>query len=279
MRVWIIGKRGMLARAMQRRCAIQGIDYVATSRKEVDIEDEKALAAQFETLHFTHVVNCSGYTAVDRAEEEEERAQALNVLGPKRLAILAKRYKKKLIHFSTDYVFDGSKERYGEGEKTAPLSAYGRSKEAGEKALFEHFEEACLVRTSWLFGKEGDNFVKKMVQLMQERKELSVVDDQRGRPTYVDDLAEAVLTLLDRSGIFHFANSGAISWYEWAHAIREKLKKRNVPLRCHKIVPITTEAHGAKALRPRSSILLTEQFETPHWDAGLEEVLSACFPT
>jgi len=275
MRLWIIGKRGMLSQAFQRKCQEKGIDYIATSRKEVDLENASAVRAQFETLHFTHVVNCSGYTAVDAAEDEKEQAHALNVLAVELLAKLAKKHGKKLIHFSTDYVFDGEKEAYAEDAVTAPLSVYGKSKEAGEKKLFEHHPEACLVRTSWLFGREGKDFVKKMVVLMQEKERINVVSDQKGRPTYADDLAEAVLSILDQSGIFHFANEGAISWYEWAEVIKKKLEEKNVPLRCQKIDAISAREHGAKADRPRSSVLVTEKFTAPHWDAGLEEVLAS----
>ncbi|MGE0198962.1 MAG: dTDP-4-dehydrorhamnose reductase [Simkaniaceae bacterium] len=275
MRLWIIGKRGLLSQAFQRKCQEKGIDYLATSRKEVDLQDVKSVRAQFETLLFTHVINCSGYTAVDRAEEESEAAHALNGEAVELLARLAKQHGKKMIHFSTDYVFDGKAEEYSEGAETAPLSVYGKSKERGEKKLFEQYPEACLVRTSWLFGRDGRDFVKKMVEMMQSQEDIRVVSDQKGRPTYADDLAEAVLSILDQSGIFHFANSGPVSWHEWALAIREKLRAKNVPLRCQKIHAVSTEAHGARAPRPKSSVLATEKFDTPHWEAGLEEVLSS----
>ena len=275
MRVWIIGKRGMLSQAFRRKCRVRGVDYLATSRLEVNVEDESAVRAQFETLDFTHLINCSGYTAVDRAEDEEQLAYLLNVVAVERLAKLSKKHRKKLIHFSSDYVFDGEEESYREDARPAPLSIYGKTKEAGEKKLFEHYPGACLVRTSWLFGREGNDFVKKMVTLMQERESLHVVSDQRGRPTYADDLAEAVLTIIDQSGIFHFANEGAISWFEWAEIIKKKLEERNVPLRCKEIAAISTEEFGAKAARPRSSLLVTDKFVAPHWDRGLEEVLES----
>ena len=276
MKVWIIGKWGMLASAMRRKCEENGIPYVATSRKEVDIENEAAIRAQFETLHFTHVVNCSGYTAVDQAEEEAEKAHALNAEAVAVLAKLAKENGKKVIHFSTDYVFDGEQETYSKDDTCNPLSTYGKSKEAGERNLFEHLPNALLIRTSWLFGREGDHFVKKMVALMEKEEELQVVNDQMGRPTYADDLAEAALSILDHSGIYHFANEGATTWHGFAEAIHKKLQEKK-EIQCKKIEPVSSETFGAKALRPRNSTLSTNHFSPKHWEVGLEEVLDHAF--
>lgn len=272
MKVWIIGRRGMLASAMKRKCEKEGIPHFVTSRKEVDLENEQAVRAQFDTLNFTHIINCSGYTAVDQAEEEKEKAHALNAEAVALLAKLSKEKGTKLIHFSTDYVFDGEKEGYAVDDERAPLSEYGRSKEAGESLLFEHYPEALLVRTSWLFGKEGRHFVQKMIELMEENEELSVVSDQKGRPTYADDLAEAVLTILDNSGTFHFANEGETTWHGFAEEIQKRLaEKKNI--RCKKVEPITSKEFKTKAKRPRSSILETDHFSPRHWALGLEEVL------
>ncbi|MCB1107103.1 MAG: dTDP-4-dehydrorhamnose reductase [Chlamydiia bacterium] len=273
MKLWIIGRNGMLSRALQRKCREKGIDFVATSRKEVDVEDEAALKAQFETLHFSHVINCSGYTAVDLAEEEKERAYALNAEGVALLAKLSALHKKKLIHFSTDYVFDGKEKEYHEEAETAPLSVYGKSKEEGEKLLHKHHPQALLIRTSWLFGKEGNHFVKTMIRLMQEKEEVHVVDDQWGRPTYADDLAEETLTLLDDSGIVHYANHGETTWHGFAEVIKKKLEEKKVAFKCQKIKPISTKTFDAKASRPLSAILKTKRFSPRHWEEGLEEVI------
>lgn len=273
MRIWIIGKQGMLSQAMQRKCLEKGIDFVASTREELDLENEEAVSAQFETLMFTHVINCAGYTAVDQAEDESEKAHALNAEAVALLAKLSKEKGNKLVHFSTDYVFDGEKEAYGEEDEKAPLSEYGKSKEMGERFLMEHYPQALLVRTSWLFGKEGNDFVKKMIKLMEEKESISVVNDQRGRPTYADDLAEAVLSILDESGIYHFANEGETTWHGFAESIQKKLKEKK-DLRCQKVDPISNEEFGAKAKRPASSVLRTEKFSPPHWEVGLEEVLN-----
>lgn len=272
MKIWIIGKWGMLSQAMQRKCLEKGIEFVASTREELNLENEEAVKAQFETLMFTHIINCAGYTAVDQAEEERERAHALNAEAVALLARLSKKRGNKLIHFSTDYVFDGEKEAYGEDDGKVPLSEYGKSKERGERLLMEHYPEALLVRTSWLFGKEGTDFVKKMIELMEVEESISVVNDQRGRPTYADDLAEAVLSILDESGIYHFANEGETTWHGFAQSIQKKLKEKK-DLCCQKVEPISSEAFPAKAKRPASSVLLTEKFSPPHWEIGLEEVL------
>jgi dTDP-4-dehydrorhamnose reductase len=272
MKVWIIGRRGILASAMKRKCEERHIPYFLTSRKEVDLENEDAVRAQFGTLEFTHVINCCGYTAVDQAEREKEKAYALNAKAVGLLAKLSQEKGNKLIHFSTDYVFNGEKGRYHESDLRDPLSEYGKSKEAGERLLFEHYPEALLVRTSWLFGKEGTHFVKKMIELMEEKEELGVVNDQKGRPNYADDLAEAVLTLLDQSGIFHFANEGETTWHGFAEAIHKKLAEKK-EIRCKKVEPVSSETFGTQAMRPRSSILETTHFSPRHWSLGLEEVL------
>lgn len=272
MKIWIIGRWGMLARAMKRKCQQKGIPHFVTSRKEVDIKSEETLRAQFETLEFTHIINCSGYTAVDQAEEEKEKAYALNSQAVGLLAKLSREKGNRLIHFSTDYVFDGVKERYREEDEKAPLSEYGRSKEIGERLLFEHYPEALLIRTSWLFGREGKDFVKKMMILMNEKEVLHVVSDQRGRPTYADDLAEVVLTMLDDTGIFHFANDGETTWYEFAETIHKKLSQKK-KIRCKKVEAISSDEFEAKAKRPRSSILKTDHFTPRHWVLALEEVL------
>ncbi len=273
MKIWIIGKWGMLSQAMQRKCSEKGIDYIATARKDVDLENEGAVKAQFKTLEFTHIINCSGYTAVDQAEVEKKEAHALNAKAVGLLAKLSKKRGNKLIHFSTDYIFDGEKEGYDEGDKSSPLSEYGKSKEEGEKLLLEHYPEACLIRTSWLFGKEGNHFVKTMMKLMHEKETLRVVNDQRGRPTYADDLAEATLSLLDKSGTFHFANEGETTWHSFAEVIRKKLEEKK-KIMCQRVNPISTAEFGAKAKRPASSVLKTENFSPPHWEKGLEEVMT-----
>lgn len=253
----------MLSEALQRASKKRGVDYLATTRKEVDITNSDALKSQFETLEFTHVVNCSGYTAVDRAEEEREKAEKLNVHAVETLAILAKKKGAKLIHFSTDYVFDGEQEApYCEEAAPAPLSIYGQTKRGGEEKILAHYPEACIIRSSWLFGREGNHFVKTIVQLMEQHDFLRIVADQRGRPTFSDDLADAALDLLNHQGIYHFANSGEATWLEFAEEILKLLKEKKIPVRCGQLAPITSKEYGSKASRPAFSVLETKKYET-----------------
>ncbi|MEM7175582.1 MAG: dTDP-4-dehydrorhamnose reductase [Chlamydiota bacterium] len=279
MKLWIIGKRGMLARAFQRICTEKKVAFVATSHKEVDLCDQHAVKAQFATLDFTHIVNCAGYTAVDRAEEEQEKAYALNVEAVELLAKLAAKHKKRLIHFSTDYVFDGEQEDgYPETAFPRPISIYGKTKEEGERRVLQQNPHACVIRTSWLFDKEGSNFVTTMRDRMQKEKQIQVVSDQRGRPTFCDDLVEATLRLVDAEGVFHFANRGTTSRYEWACAILAALKEKG-EVTCHKIIPISSFDIKRAAKRPRCSVLETEKYEkrmaiSPrHWKQPLLECL------
>lgn len=276
-KLWIIGKRGLLARAFQRVCQEKGVDFIATSRKEVDVRDQQALEAQFATLKFTHLINCAAYTAVDRAEEESEKAYALNVKAVEHLAQLAAAHKKKLIHFSTDYVFDGEQEKgYTETCFPRPISVYGKTKEEGERRLFDNYPQACVIRTSWLFGKEGKSFISVMRELMQKEKRIEVIADQTGRPTFCDDLVEAALRLLDAKGVFHFANQGVTSRYEWACAIRDALKEKG-EIACREIIPVLSRDLKQVAKRPRCSILETDKYEKRlaicprHWKHPLIE--------
>ena len=170
-------------------------------------------------------------------------------------------------------MFNGSEDVVEENTLTSPLSIYGKSKSAGEEKLFYHCPQACLVRTSWLFGKEGNNFVKKMIELMQSREVIHVVSDQIGQPTYADDLVDAVLTILNESGTFHFANKGIISWFEWAKIIKKKLEEKNIPHLCKTVCEVSSKDYGAKAQRPGKVVLQTKTFSPSHWNHGLDKVI------
>ena len=280
MRLWIIGKNGMLAKAFQRICKKEGIDFISTSKKEVDISQSTDVQAQFETLSFSHIINCSGYTAVESAEKSKEQAHLLNVQSVENLARLSSIYKKKLIHFSTDYVFDGGKGLpYTEEDECNPLSIYGKTKREGEEKLLTLCPEACLIRTSWLFGKEGNHFVKTMMKLMKEKESIQIVSDQVGKPTFCDDLVRATLTLLEQRGVFHIANRGEVSWHEFATEIYQCMKRKNIPMNCREILPIKAKEYGTIAPRPPYSVLSTVKFEKQgkfslrSWKECLDEVV------
>ena len=238
------------------------------------------------------IINCAAYTNVDGAETNEDLATRVNGLGPGYLAESAKAVGAVLVHISTDYVFDGRKQNpYVESDQVGPVSAYGRSKLAGEQAiLVSGLERYFIVRTSWLYGPAGKNFVETIIRLAREREDLRVVSDQFGSPTYTGDLADAIFNLvtLDASpqppvpglyGIYHYSNSGQCSWYEFAKEIVEQMRSRGVSLRIRNLQPIRTEEYPLPALRPGYSIFSKDKYmratgaDVPGWEESLSKYL------
>lgn len=249
--------------------ARRGLDIVGFDRAQADITDAIAVRTVLAQAQADLIINAAAYTAVDKAESEVERAFAINRDGAANLAGTG----LPLIHISTDYVFDGAKRgAYVETDPVAPLGIYGRSKAEGEVAA----AGAVILRTSWVYGIEGANFVKTMLRLGAERDVLRVVDDQRGCPTFADDLAEAVLTIAARPvpGIYHLAGAGEASWFEFAEAI---FAGRPGP----RLEAIMTEDYPTAAARPANSVLdcskakATFGVELPHWKDGLKRMLKA----
>ena len=219
-RYLIAGAAGMLGRDLQ--AALAGRDVTAFDRTELDITDRAAVLAQ--VVGYDVVINAAAYTKVDDAETNEEAAYAINATGPHNLALAASATGAKLVQVSTDYVFDGSAtEPYAEDTEINPISAYGRTKAAGEAfVLQEHPAGSYIVRTAWLYGAHGPNFPKTMLKFAATRDTLSVVDDQVGQPTWTADLAAQIVTLLDSAapaGIYHGTNSGVTSWFGLAQAV------------------------------------------------------------
>lgn len=260
--VWVVGKHGLLASSFVQICNTEDVPYISTSKSEVDITDRAQIANFLDQHSFSHVINCSGYTNVEKAETDKEMAFLLNETAVMYLAKECNARGLKLIHFSTDYVFSGKKLRpYNEEDQTAALNVYGQTKIAGERALFDHSENALLIRISWLFGSYGKSFVSKMKDLMLKEKELRVIDDQIGKVSCAEDVVRATLALLDRSGIYHFANGGILSWYEFAREILDQLKKEGLPVVCEKIYPIKSSEYQQKVTRPLFSVLDTTKIE------------------
>lgn len=277
---WVVGQHGQLSSAFSRLFKDNNYYFIATDRAEVDVTKASDVNHFFDSYPITHVFNASGYTNVEQAEDEWEKAMHLNHDALEILANRCLRSKAKLIHFSTDYVFNGKKKTlYLETDPTCPLNAYGKSKALGEQKLLEILPEALVMRVSWLFGKEGHNFVKTMVDLMKTKESIKVVSDQVGRPTYTNDVVKIVLRALSFSGIYHLCNKEIISWYDFAQDIYRKLKELNVEINCQKIIPIKTCLLPQKARRPSFSALSVEKiekqlgFEVPSYTSGLRQIL------
>lgn len=289
MKVWLAGAEGLLGSVLRARLEGLGVELVATDR-EVDIAERAAVAALVERERPALIVNAVAYTRVDDAETHEEEASRANALGPENLGALAAATGASVVHFSTDYVFDGrASEPYREDAPCAPAGAYARTKYEGERRLLAALPaRVWLVRTSWLFGDRGPSFVKRMVELVAERDELRVVADQRGRLTYAPDLADTALrlaglveperdTLAAPYGVYHFANSGETTWHAVAEAIRERALRFGLPVKTTRIHPITTAEYPLPAPRPAYSVLDTTKLEAAlrrkprAWQEALDE--------
>lgn len=261
-KIWISGASGMLGSHFRRLLDQKLIPFIANGQKEIDITQLDKVSDFVREQKITHIINCAAYTQVDRAETEETQAYLVNATGPYQLAVAAKCHGARVIHFSTDYVFDGKKRTpYSEKCVCNPLGIYGKSKLAGEKKLLEEHRESCIIRTSWLFGYPGKNFVNTILRLMGEKEQLRVVVDQIGRPTYCQDLAEVTLDLLDAEGIFHFANTFETSWFHFAQEICRQALELGYPSKFKIIEPIPSSEYPTPVKRPAYSTLCTKKIE------------------
>lgn len=250
MKILITGAYGMLGSDLRE--VLKNQELIVTGSKDLDITDEEKVIDFICENSPDLLINAAAYTAVDDCETNYDDAYAVNALGPKNLAIACNKQDIPLIHISTDYVFDGSKTTpLIETDKLGPQSAYGKTKLAGEKFIQENTDKYFILRTAWLYGLHGNNFVKTMLELAENHDEITVVHDQVGSPTYSFDLAVATTNLLfsDKYGIYHVTNEGACSWCEFAKLIFE-LSDVDV-----KVIPVTTEEFPRPAPRPHYSVL------------------------
>jgi dTDP-4-dehydrorhamnose reductase len=291
MRVLVTGRSGQVGAEVAR--TLQGFaEVIAHDRTTLDLADPGQVVARVREARPDAIVNAAAYTAVDQAETEEEAARRVNALGPGVLAEEARRTGALLIHYSTDYVFDGTKaEPYVETDATNPLGAYGRTKLEGERAIAASGCDHVILRTSWVYGPHGRNFMLTMLRLAAQREELRVVDDQRGAPTSSAQLArltrallerEAAGALRDKGGIYHATAAGETTWRRFAEAIFEGAARRaGSAFRVPRVVPITTAEYPTPARRPANSALSNAKLERAFgvrpgsWREGLEEALSA----
>jgi len=287
MRILVTGKNGQLGKSIHKLVTNteQTDDFVFVGREELDLSDGNNIAHYFEGNAFDIIINCAAYTAVDKAEEEKDLANQVNHLAVKQLAQIAKNQQAKLIHISTDYVFDGESDKpYTETDVTNPINVYGKTKLAGEQALKEIMPtDAIIIRTSWVYSEYGNNFVKTMLRLGQERDELSVVSDQIGSPTYATDLANAILDIVQNVAfkeaehemqVYHYSNEGEISWYEFAQVIFK------ISGTVCKINKIQSKDFSTATERPMYTVLNNSKIITQckitqlNWKKSLERSLS-----
>ena len=276
---WLItGAAGMVGSDLQRALTLRGEDVVALSKSDLDITDSRRVNAMIGDAQPSIIVNCAGYTRVDDAESNERLANAINGSSVELLAQAANSVQALLVHISSDFVFDGRKKSpYEINDATAALSAYGRSKLLGEQAA-THAEKHLVVRTSWLFGNNGPNFVDSIRnQVRKGTNPLRVVNDQRGRPTYTPHLAEAILRVANRDarGMIHYADEPECTWFDFACAIVEELGAAIT------VKPVSTDEFPRPATRPAYSVLSTERYERltgvrpESWREGLREYLAS----
>jgi dTDP-4-dehydrorhamnose reductase len=260
-KLWILGAQGLLGRALVKECSARGIKAVGAGRQEADITSLEMLQKEANQVAPSHIINCAAYTDVDGAEKDYERAWSINAKGAEQATLVALSTKAHLIHISTDFVFDGTKNQaLLEEEEASPVNAYGRSKWEGEQLVRKAYPGACILRTSWLFGSGGKNFFSSLLSAFKAKEQMRIIADQWGRVTYAPDLANAVLDLLDYKGTLHFANEGVVSRYEVACALLEKLRQSGAALQCKEIHPVSKEAFPLPAPRPSYSILSTEKY-------------------
>jgi dTDP-4-dehydrorhamnose reductase len=258
MKVVVTGAAGQLGQDVIQELERKNHQAFGADRQQLDITKEKEVLAFISEVKPDVILHCAAYTNVDAAEENEDAAYQVNAAGTEYLAKAAKLNGTKMMYISTDYVFDGTAiEPYEVDEPTKPLGAYGRTKLAGEQLLQKHLEEFFIVRTAWVFGIYGNNFVKTMIRLGKERGEVGVVHDQVGSPTYTVDLAQFMVELMetDKYGIYHATNSGICSWYEFAVEIF-KQAGMNVTVN-----PLTSDQFPRPAARPKYSVLSKKRIE------------------
>ncbi|MDR2729726.1 MAG: dTDP-4-dehydrorhamnose reductase [Treponema sp.] len=302
--LWLIGNKGMLGKELSLLLEKNNLPFIGTDR-EVDITDPAALSefinAQANSGNsFIWIINCAAYTAVDKAEDDADNCRSLNTPGAGNIAACAKNIGAQFIHISTDYVFDGKgittegvRRPYREDDPTNPIGVYGITKRDGELAVMASNERSYIIRTAWLYGKHGNNFVNTMLRLMNERDEVNIVNDQRGSPTRAFDLARIIILMIRASvisplseagmnvpfGIYHFTNEGNITWFDFAQEIYKQGRELGLIKKDCAVKPCTSAEFPAKVKRPAFSVLDKRKIKTaleieiPAWDKSLRKFL------
>jgi len=276
-KVLVIGADGMLGEELFRTLKKKD-ECIGSTLQELDICDYDRTIETIKRLEPQVVINVAAFTMVDLCEQEKEKAFAVNAQGAKNVAIGCREIGAKCIYLSTDFVFDGKKSTpYVEDDPPDPISAYGLSKFQGEKHIEEILDDYLIIRSSWLFAKERTNFVNTIIELSREKSELTMVNDQKGSPTYTKDLSQAISLLIEKDlkGIFHITNSGCCTWFEFTQKILDRIGSSI------KLIPISSLHCGRPAQRPHNSVLNCEKLKEktglimPHW----KDALARCVKT
>ena len=287
MKVLLLGNSGQLGRSVARELLSSAFEVAVADRSVIDLEDGDAISEALSVIGPDVIVNCAAYTAVDKAETESADANKVNHLAVKELGFFCAARDAKLIHISTDYVFDGcSSAPYVETEETKPINVYGKTKLDGENAIREIDCDHIILRVSWLFSEFGENFVKTMLRIGREKKEINVVNDQFGSPTSAASVARVIKKICQKyesgqtieRGIYHFANSPWCSWYEFAQKIFESANQIGYEIDCA-VRPLGTKEYSTAAPRPSFSVLNTSKIENAlkvqkeGWEGAVKEVI------
>lgn len=288
--ILVVGRHGQLAEELCRALSAGGYPFTALGRAEMDLGDVAAVDRVVASIRPSLVVNAAAYTAVDKAEDEPAAAHAINAVGAGRLAAAAHEFGAPIVHISTDYVFDGSKESpYVETDATNPLGVYGASKLEGERLVAASNPRHVILRTAWVFSPHGNNFVKTVLRLGGEREEIAVVADQTGTPTSAADLAGAIVTVADRIGIaavsaeqfgvYHAVGTGATTWHGFATAVMNGARARGA--KGARVNAIATTDYPTRARRPANSVLNASKLSRaygitlPDWQTSLDRCLDS----
>ena len=286
MRVLLTGCNGQVG-FLLKQMLTNKVELLALTRQELDISNENLVTESINSFKPDVVINAAAYTAVDKAENEKELAFAVNSDGPEYLAKAANKFNAALIHISTDYVFEGNKAGlYVETDPVNPQGIYGKSKLAGEVAVKGHCDQHIILRTAWVFGEHGNNFVKTMLSLGKERDKLSIVSDQFGGPTYAGDIAATIIKIVKKFeadeninwGVYHYSGMPHVSWYEFAQNIFAKAKGNELLDSIPTLTAITTKEFPTSAKRPENSKLNSEKIEREFgvmpsdWQAELDNI-------
>ena len=283
MKILVTGSTGQLGCELVRMLKANGMDVTGIGRKTLDFRQPEQVMEWVSRFKADWVINCAAYTRVDMAEQEPDKAFLINRDATRALAEGVRSYQGRLVHISSDFIFDGQQSHpYSEEDAPNPLGVYGQSKLEGEQAVQDLLPEALILRTAWVYGAQGNNFVKTMLKFATERNEIQVIDDQLGTPTWTNDLANTIGAMInsEASGIYNFTNEGVASWYDLANEVVLVAKQLGYPVQTSYVRPIPACDYKALATRPAYSVLSKRKirpalnYHIPHWRESLREMLT-----